>query len=170
MEVVSSAAIFAAIKSALGIAKDIKSLRTDQEVSDVRIALTDSILDLQERAAELHDALNAARDRIAELEQQIAEFDSWQEEKGRYTLKQLGRDAYAYVEAPPTDGGQAAEALLCAHCYGDRKRSILQFQGTDLAGSVLLCPRCKNRVVYKDRIREEEARARAHSIQRLSRP
>ena len=148
MEIVSSAAIFAAIKSALGIAKDIKSLRTDQEVSDVRIALTDSILDLQERAAELHDALSAARGRIAELEQQIAEFDSWQEEKGRYTLKELGLGARVYVQRPEANGTQPP-GEFCVHCFENGKRTMLQFAGHQDIHRILECPSCKSRVLYQ---------------------
>ena len=153
----------------VSLARGLTALKTDTEVEQVRSALLGQITEVQQTTLQLQEDLLRARERSSELERELKEMHDWSKEKERYTLKELGRGAYAYVEALPTEGGQATEALLCTHCYEDRKRSILQFQGTDLAGSVLLCPRCKNRVVYRDRVREEEARARAQLVQRLSR-
>jgi hypothetical protein len=92
----------------------------------------------------------ALLERVGELEKQVAGFEAWETEKQRYELKDLDSGPLAYVLKPDAGGGEAAH-WLCATCYQQRKKSILQ-PFVALAplpgrhGRIWSCPTCSTKI------------------------
>lgn len=143
------------IAAIAGLTQSINAIRQiAKAMLDIRDAET-----MQSRAADLYkvavealeralDARAAQSDLIEEkraLEAQIAEFEAWDREKERYALAEVGAGALVYAVKEPHRGAEPVH-WLCAACYQQRKKSILQITGargpmgeTQVWG----CPACK---------------------------
>jgi len=107
---------------------------------------------LRERLAHLRDEAQAMekqlsglqRDnavfasRIRELERKVSDYEQWDRVASRYQLRQLADGIFVYA-LTKTDG--EPEHYLCPHCFGERKRSILQRPSVDHTNFV--CHVCK---------------------------
>lgn len=84
--------------------------------------------------------------RIGELEKQIADDETWQREKARYELREVGPGSFAYVLKPTTERPEPTH-MLCPNCYQHGRPSILQ-QTDDQSRRywIHLCPECQTKV------------------------
>ena len=81
-------------------------------------ALQNAVLEKQQQAAELAE-------RCRQLEDDLKSVNDWETERKRYTLKQIGELACAYVQEPDGDTPHTPH-WLCANCFEDRKKAYLQ--------------------------------------------
>src|SRR5262245_61564345 len=96
-------------------------------------------------AAEVSEA--ALVQRIKMHEKQLAGTKEWEAVKGRYRLGDMGTGAFVYVHAPEPDGKEPTH-WLCARCFDERKRSVLQYNNrTADRGRVYVCPTCRGAIV-----------------------
>jgi hypothetical protein len=132
-----------ALKTAFDIAKGLKDI-------DDATRRNAAVIELQEKILAAREAQSALLDRVSELEEKVASFEKWDTEKERYELKQLipAAPTFAYalksIAQPPE-----TFHCICATCYQNRVKSILQFSRTALIGSdekILACPVCKTEV------------------------
>jgi hypothetical protein len=111
----------------------------------------DKVLQLQQAIMSAHSAALSAQTEqytllecVRELEKQISDIEAWDEEKVRYELKEVSSGAYAYV---PRQDEASREPFhwLCATCFQDRAKSVLQYAGPAQRGreSHFRCGRCK---------------------------
>jgi hypothetical protein len=129
-------AVNQAVKSATGILHLVKDADTRQKV----IELQTSILDLIDRvrlAQAEQDELTKIKD---ELEHKLMEYQRWDAEAARYELRQLADGIFVYAVKPDHKGSEPAH-YLCPHCFGQKKRSILQRPGVGYTNYV--CHDCK---------------------------
>ncbi|MGH7089946.1 MAG: hypothetical protein ACREFQ_13705 [Stellaceae bacterium] len=79
--------------------------------------------------------------RVRQLEEEIARMKAWSAEKERYELHRIGSLAFAYLLKPDAQPPEPPH-WLCAGCYQQAKKGILQFAG--LRNSMMLwqCPLC----------------------------
>lgn len=122
-------------------------LRSVKDVTD-RTRLTDILNDANERIMDAQSHYFAMEARVREAEEKLARFERWESERVRYELKDVGAGALAYSIKPDA---QAAEPLhqICAHCYEDRIKSILQASSRRAPNDgpmrrTLECARCKS--------------------------
>lgn len=108
----------AAFKTMFDLAKGLKDINDAALRNSTSIELLEKILTAREAQA-------AALDRIRELEEQVAQFETWEAEKQRYELKGLTRGATAYMLKPDARGSEPPH-WLCTSCFEHRKRSIMQ--------------------------------------------
>jgi hypothetical protein len=92
----------------------------------------------------------ALLEHIHDLEKQVTEFEAWETEKQRYELKDLDSGPTAYVLKPEARGSETPH-WLCAACYQQRKKSILQpFVITVVLpgrhGRIWVCPACSAKI------------------------
>ena len=118
---------------------------TKEELAVARTEMLGKLGEVQQTVLELQ----TARQQITELEEQINRSRDWAGERERYTLKELGPGALVYAAKDALQGDGPAYAL-CAHCYDNEQRSTLQFADYESSLRVFECPRCKNRVRYRD--------------------
>ena len=150
-----AAAAVGALNSLIESVRALRSLRSQKDVDAVRADLLGKVIDaqqavlnLQALAATERERRTAAEKRVSELEQENAHLRDWSEERKRYALVALGPDACAYKMKDAEAASDEPVPHLCAHCFEDAQRSILQAQEYDSYTRILECPRCKTRVTY----------------------
>ena len=84
-------------------------------------------------------------ERIGHLEKQIAEFEQWETEKKKYDLKEIHPHFFAYAIKENARGPEPSH-LVCAKCFEDRKKYILQKS----SAIHMACPNCKSMIEFKD--------------------
>jgi len=107
-----------ALKAALDIVKSIKD--ANDVATRQRI-----VIKLQEQILSAHEAQFELIERVRALEEEIARAETWEADKQRYELARVGNAAFAYVLKEERAAGEPPH-WLCAQCYQDRKKSILQ--------------------------------------------
>lgn len=108
-------------KAVASILHVVKDTETKQKVIELQTA----ILGLHDRirlAQSEHDDLAKAKD---ELERKLTDYQRWDTEAARYELRELAPGIFAYALKPEHKSTEP-EHYLCPHCFGEKKRSILQ--------------------------------------------
>ena len=118
-----------AFKTMFDLAKALKD-------TDDAVKRNSAVTDLWEQIFTAQARYTAAIDRVAELEEKLARFETWDTESKRYELKQLisGVPTFAYAlkaDAQPSEPFHC----ICANCYQRRLKSILQFDRFAIYGS-----------------------------------
>jgi hypothetical protein len=119
------------------IAKSIRDIDDTVKRNAAVADLWEQILTAQQRYA-------AALDQIGVLEKEMAALKAWGAEKERYELADVGDGTFAYALKPSMRGTEPPH-YLCAHCYQQGKKAILQHMETHGMGDLLTCPSCKTK-------------------------
>jgi hypothetical protein len=133
-----------ALKTAGDIAKTFVGLRDSAKLLEQSVELNRQILSAQQALVEAREEQATLVQQVRALEEEIARLKSWETEKQKYDLKDLGHGAFAYVRNSSAKPTQAPH-WLCTNCYSKGKPSILlntnrQTWGADL--HVWQCPEC----------------------------
>lgn len=129
-----------ALKTAFDMAKGLK------DISDATIRNA-AVIELQEKILTAQSAQATLVERVGELEKEVAGFETWDAEKQRYKLSDVGMGSLAYVlksDAPDAEHPHS----ICAACFQHRKKSILQ-PDSESWYSVLKCTECKAMIRIK---------------------
>jgi hypothetical protein len=125
-----------AIKTAFDIAKGLKDIDDATRRNAAVIELQEKILAAQSTQASLVELADDLKRRVAHLE-------AWDADKERYKLTDIGGGLLAYALKAGMEKNGEPSHYLCAQCYSDKVKSILQpearFPGRC---SVLACHRC----------------------------
>jgi hypothetical protein len=125
------------VKALLDVQGAIKEQGKVFELQRIILAAHQSALAAQEAQASLLKRIN-------ELEQQIADFETWESDKQHYQLEDVGNGSLAYVlKEEPGSADQIHK--ICANCYQHRQKSILQ-PLTRSMSKFLFCPSCKTEI------------------------
>jgi DNA polymerase IIIc chi subunit len=128
-----------AFKTMFDIAKGLK------DASDATIRNA-AVIELQEQILAAQAAQMTLIERVGHLEEQMAAVKKWDTDKERYKLKQIIPGTTAYVLKNSEANGQPVHAL-CANCYHNGKKSVLQSNGEcSIAKHALVCPSCKSAI------------------------
>ena len=148
--------VLAAVTALNGLAASVKALSSlkSEGLQELRAELLgqvvdahQAVLELQSTAMTLQTEAAACEKRVAELEEENRRFRDWESERDRYELKELRQGAFAYVAKETGAQGDKPLPHLCAHCFQNAYRSILQLTEYEGRTPVLTCPRCKNRLL-----------------------
>ncbi|WP_425155525.1 hypothetical protein [Candidatus Palauibacter sp.] len=90
--------------------------------------LSAELLDARQFASEAQASQFALADRVRELEEELVKLEDWAQEKERYTLDAVDSAAFAYVLKPDIKTTEPPH-WLCAHCFEQHRKSVLQFAG-----------------------------------------
>jgi hypothetical protein len=123
-----------ALKAAFDIAKGLK------DINDATIRNATAI-ELQEKILAALATQSELADRIRQLEQEVANFETWEIQKEQYELKSVAWGAFAYMLKPEARGTKPPH-WLCTRCYDNRKTSIMQYFGSLSDFMVYKCPEC----------------------------
>src|SRR4051794_3209565 len=129
-----------ALKTALDMTRALK------DINDATIRNAAAI-ELQEKILSAREAQTALLERISELEKQVADFEKWDAEKENYQLANIYDDTLAYARKPDASG-TVPPHHICANCYEDRKKKILQ----RVDAAHVMCPDCKIRLRFDSEI------------------
>jgi hypothetical protein len=113
----------------LGIFKSLyDSAKALKDINDATVR-NGAVIELQEKILIARETQTALLDRVGELEKEVTGFKTWEREKDRYALKDAsGRGEFAYIIKKSEQRGEPVHAI-CARCYQQDKKSILQWSG-----------------------------------------
>ena len=124
-----------ALNAALNSAKALK------DINDAAIRNA-AIIELQEKILAAREAQSALLDRVRALETEVTDLKTWEAEKKRYDLKEVGPRIFVYALKPETQGTEPPH-WICPSCYQKGKKSILQGFKSATFGWVHDCADCK---------------------------
>lgn len=131
-EVMSGLAIFKQLMDTAAGLKDIH----DATIRD-QAAFT-----LQKQILEAQTAQFALIKQVGELEEKLTRFETWEAEKERYELVDVGGGNFAYRLKESMSNGQPAHEI-CANCYERQRKSILKMERWQpMRSRVLVCHEC----------------------------
>lgn len=143
MAIAETAAALSSIKAAYDIAKGVHSLQTTTEVKQAIADILDQLVAARTEALEATEKEAALLQQIRDLEAEIDRLKAWDGERERYELKLFRPGSLAYVLKPSMDNGEPPHRL-CAHCYQQGKKSILQATSkSEMRYRICHCPSCK---------------------------
>lgn len=130
------------------VAEGLISERDASKVSEATAALLErlicaqsAVLALQSAQALLHDELARMKKEKLELEEELARRVSGAHQFVGYELAEIAYGTVSAYAQKPDENGFRAPPYLCATCFQDGKKSILNFQdATDKLPSRLVCP------------------------------
>jgi hypothetical protein len=131
-----------ALKSAFDMTKAFADMSDSAKRDRLSINLQKEILAAQATQMELVEE-------VSDLKAKVASFEKWETEKERYKLCQVSIGAFAYVVKKERADGEPAH-WICAHCYQQRKRFLLQDSGPSHSGvhkRLWNCPSCSAGVI-----------------------
>lgn len=135
------------------------SLKTAIDISKIALGLRDKslirtkVLEMQgEISSALASAIAAQTDqlailqRISDLEKEITQLKAWDAEKENYDLKPIARGTVTYMLKPEVRGSEPPH-WLCAQCFENRKRSILQIAAEMSIHWIYHCAGCDSKIL-----------------------
>lgn len=125
----SISAAIGSLKAAADITKGFLDLKEAAAVQGEVIKLQGIILSAQSSAIAAQSDQFTVLEEIRELKAKVATLEEEATERQRYALRDIsGRGEFAYVVKASEQRGEPAHAI-CANCYQQGKKSILQFSG-----------------------------------------
>jgi hypothetical protein len=112
-----------------------------KDINDAAIR-NGAVVELQEKILAAQAQQAALVDRIRELEKEVADFEAWDREKQRYQLTDHGRGTFTRALKPGMEAGEPFHRI-CAHCFEQRRKSILQHSHRVAGQEHVGCPSCK---------------------------
>lgn len=137
------ASMLTAIKTAKDIVETMIGLRDSQAFQTKLTELQARMIDAQAIASKFYDERSAFTKRISDLEDEVNNLRAWDAEKEEYELKEISPGSFAYIHKEHMRSGTAS-VYLCANCYENRKKSILQVEQRGVTGDRLVCHACKS--------------------------
>jgi len=132
------AGMIQSLQAMANIAKALIGLHDERVVNERVVELTGEILAALAAQAEQVVLLEHVRD----LEKHLAELNAWNADKEKYGLRQIRPGVYAYTLKETTNVLEKS-LMLCANCYEQRHKSILQEEIRDPGRCrVLVCHLC----------------------------
>lgn len=146
MAILEGAAAITAVKNALDI---VRSVRGSNDAAKLKAAINDLTINLSDALTEilsLQQQVAACEEAKRKIEAKQAQTDSWPEKAAGYVRKQSRGGAFVYVEKNPGEGNSSGPSF-CAHCFEEKKISVLQPLG--IMG-MSKCPTCASHVKTGD--------------------
>ena len=140
----------ATVATFLGALKNLKDLTASlsdtvpQQVRDQVLDLADRFSDVQVGLLESHQREAELVDRCRALKEELDRAKDWETQRARYLLKTLNSGAAVYVQKPDVEVPEDPH-WLCANCFENREKSIVQPQRGILqqGQQEWKCPRCR---------------------------
>ena len=127
------------------IGKTLFQAHTQAERDRLQIEFSDAMIALQFKISEMQVSYQSILDSNVALKKQLEAYDTWEAERARYSLFQPSAGAFVYRLNPSSAANDPAH-WLCAACYNERKKSILQRESEDSAAYI--CSRDPNHQIF----------------------
>ncbi len=152
------------LKTAGETVQKLIGLRDTAKFGDAIVELQAQIMAAQQGALAAHQRETVMAEEIRDLEKEVARFEAWDTEKERYELKEIASGQFAYALKEKESGSEPPH-MLCANCYGQNQKSILQTEVRDPGQhKVLLCQHCDSDLFSP----ETGGRGRGHPVAKSS--
>jgi len=139
--------------SSLKVAGELTALvlntKVNQAVTQKAIELQSAIMSLQTAIIGIQSQNQELLEENNRLKQEIISMKNWEAEARKYSLKEIIAGVFVYAINEDQRGTEPGH-WLCAHCYTNKQKSILQ-KGERLpggGGDLYDCPNCKTHIIY----------------------
>lgn len=129
------------IKAAYEVAKSLIGVRDAVVIQGKVAELLGQIAAAQESTLRSQERESALTRQVHELEQRIAEIETWDREKERYQLTELPPGVFVYAVKEEARGDEPPHKL-CANCFQQKRKSLLNSGETINGLTRLHCPSC----------------------------
>lgn len=123
-----------AFKTMIDLAKGLK------DINDATVR-NGAVIELQEHILTAQMAQAALIERVRDLEEKVASFETWNTEKERYELKGVGYGTFIRMLKANARGAEPPH-WVCDNCYQKRMIAIIQ-RGSIVGPRAWFCPSCK---------------------------
>ncbi len=137
-----AAGAIGSIKAALEIAKGVSALKSETEINRALIDIQRALLDAQASAFDDRERISELLNENKKLQSDLDRNSDWDQQKSRYQLTQSPLGAYTYDLIPEVADGEPLHRL-CAKCFQDGHKSILNTISKGRGGEKVNCPTCK---------------------------
>jgi hypothetical protein len=121
-------AISSSLNSVINLSKAFVDVRDATLIQGKVFELQRAIIDAQQHVFAANEERSTLIERVTDLEKELTNFKNWETEKKRYTLTALPNNGgLAYLLKPEMENGEPSH-YICAFCYNESKKSILQTQ------------------------------------------
>ena len=138
------------LKTAADLTKTMVGIRDATMLQSKIIELQGVILSAQSSALSAQTTQFSLLDRVRELEKEMADLEAWNAEKEKYELEEVYPGTFAYALKKQAQASEPRH-WLCATCYQDCKKSILNLMRVQRGAKIFRCGRCKNTIVVSDK-------------------
>ncbi len=144
------------LKQLSSLVQGFNQLKTEAEVAQKTLELNRVLTAVQQDLFAAHAAYTAAISRINELEKELVRMENWTAEQQRYQLHQPYPGSFVYRVKPEMQRGEPIHDI-CAQCYQQGIKSILQFTGIEKGWHKYSCHRCGAFVYGENNLPEPNA-------------
>jgi flagellar motility protein MotE (MotC chaperone) len=140
---------FTAVKAALELVKAGKGVIDQATMASALYEIQQRLIDAQGAALQANEETFKLSKQIRDLEAQLAAVEEWKTEAQNYELTQVAQGIAAWTEKR-REGKLVDAVKLCANCFADHHKSILQMQHEHVNRErSLRCARCKDKLVFR---------------------
>ena len=150
------ASLFTSAKVAYDIAKGISSIKTEVERNEAIAEILRVLISVEHDALVMqndHSLLLREKDDLLrekdDLIKKISEFEKWNETETQYELKSIAPGIFVFSYKETSQTTEPAH-WLCANCYNDRKKSVIQLDHVSATGSHYVCHKCNSKITIHD--------------------
>lgn len=131
------------MKTAFDIAKAISEMKSMTDVQGKVIELQQAILAAQSSAMTANAEQFAALEELRKLKEELEKTKGWELEKSRYRLFQGSSGGVVYAVRQSCQKENEPPHYLCANCFEQGRKSILNNHTGSTGFNNWLCPVCK---------------------------
>ena len=137
------------LKTAKDFTKAVIESKTSAALREQAITFQFSIIEIQTALMEMQSQYQSLLQEKDDLKQQLIDIENWQAESANYELKEVSSGAFAFA-LKADKSGSAPSHWLCANCYQNKQKGILQRVGhIGPMGTMYLCPRCDAKIFVR---------------------
>lgn len=137
--------LLSSIRTLTDIVKANKSLRNFNELETALFEVNTKLSATMAVALETQEQQAALTNRIRDLEKENMELKDWNHERERYALHEIMTGRFVYRLQPSMENGEPAHDL-CANCFTQGKKAILQVVQTPGFAKTAVCSLCKTEI------------------------
>lgn len=146
MDLTSISVALKSIQHATNLVKNLRNVSKDIETQEIKLELQEVITSL---LSELNDAQLGYSQLIAhtqKLQQKLDEIDEWKIIQKRYELVETSPGHFAYALKAGSKNPKQPKHFICANCYENKTRSILNKNFVSEHGADYECHKCELRI------------------------
>lgn len=130
-----------ALKTLTDIGKTMVGLRDSAKLAETSFEFNHQLFSIQKSLMEAQQEQATMIKTICELEEENTRLKAWDGDAKSYELKAVASGVLAYMLKPDARGSEPPH-WLCAQCFGDKKKSLLQLASGIGSMWAYKCPGC----------------------------
>jgi hypothetical protein len=135
------------INSITALTRTVINSKVDMALREQAIETQSAVIALQNTMITLQSQYQNLLDEKNELKRQLMEIQDWEAEAKNYALTEVADKIFVYASKPTEDTTTPAH-WICAHCYQNKQKSIIQRTVGTISSTIWQCPRCETQLVF----------------------